>query len=79
MQEATRILQNIITFLFQIGTYGAALILIILGLRYAFESSAQKTGELKKLLLYVIGGLILLLIAFFVPQLLKDFLQRYTQ
>lgn len=78
MTEAAKILQNIITFLFQVGTFGAAIVLIILGLRYAWEAKAGKTEQLKQLLIYVILGLILLLIAAFVPQLFKSFLQKYT-
>jgi len=79
MQEITKILENLITFLFQVGVYGAAIILIILGIRYAVEARSQKTELLRKFLIYVILGLVLLFIASFVPQLLRSFFEQFSK
>jgi multisubunit Na+/H+ antiporter MnhB subunit len=77
MEKATRILQNIMTFLFQIGALASAIILIILGLKYAF--SYKKGEELRKLLIYVILGLVLLFLAFVIPQIINAFLSKYVK
>ncbi len=77
MEKITQIFKNLITFLFQLGMVGGAIVLIILGIKYAFEGRTQKTEQLKKLFIYVIVGLVLLVVAFFVPQMLKALLSKY--
>lgn len=78
MEDVREILLNIIKFLTQAGTLLAAIILVILGLRYAYESRSGATEKLRQFLIYVIIGLVLLILSIFIPNMLKAFLEQYT-
>ncbi|GBD34557.1 hypothetical protein HRbin35_00287 [bacterium HR35] len=72
-KEVFRILTNIIRFAFSALMLFGSLVLIFLGLKYIFAKGEVK--ELHQSFLYVILGLILLIASFFVPNLLKNFIE----
>jgi len=72
-KEVFRILGNIIRFAFSALMLLGSLVLIFLGLKYIFAKGEVK--ELHQSFLYVILGLILLVSSFFIPNLLKNFIE----
>lgn len=67
------IISNIIRFAFSILMLGGSMLLIFLGIKYMFAK--EKVGELHKVLLYLIIGIILLITSFFIPNFIKNFIE----
>lgn len=68
-----KVLRRLITFAFSLILFISGGILIFLGIKYFFAKENVK--ELHTTLLYVILGIILLFVALFIPNLLRNFLE----
>lgn len=76
-QRIFRIITNIIRFVFTVLMLAGSAILIFLGIKYIFAK--EKVEDLHKSLMYVILGIVLLIISFFVPNLIKNFIETNIQ
>jgi len=78
--DILKILGNIIRFLFSVLMILASLLLIILGI-FLIVSGKEKYRilgqeiEARKAFLYLILGIILLILSFFIPNLIKNFIE----
>ena len=76
-QEVLKILGNIINFSFTLFMIVGGFALLFLGVKYILAKGDIK--ELHKSLYYVILGIVLLVSSFFIPSLLKNFLESLTR
>jgi len=71
-----KILRNLITFLFQILFLLSSVILVYLGILYILgKSNVGGKDSIHLSILYVIIGIVLLILSFFIPNLIKSFFQ----
>jgi hypothetical protein len=73
--EILRIFGNIIKFLFSILMLGASAILIYLGILYTTGRTKVKEETIHKAILYLVLGIVLLITSFFIPNLIKNFIE----
>jgi len=74
-QKVIKIIRNIIVFLFNVFLLFASFMFIWLGIQY-ISGKSQIHGEIiHKAILYVVLGIILLILSFFIPNLIKSFLE----
>ncbi len=69
-----KILGNIIKFLFSVLMLIGSALLIFLGIKYI--GNWGKAEELHKSILYLIGGIVLLIVSLFLPNLIKNFIEN---
>jgi len=73
MTEAVRnLFSTLFSFLLTAGIGIIVLLLIWVGIQYT-RSGAQKSTEIKKWLIWILAGLVIIMLAEFVPNLLRTF------
>jgi len=73
--EILRILGNIMRFLFSILMLLASALFIYLGILYISGKTQIKEGTTNKAILYLVLGIVLLITSFFIPNLIKNFIE----
>jgi len=73
--EILRVLGNIIKFIFSILMLGAGALLIYLGILYITGKTKVGEGTINKAILYLVLGVVLLITSFFIPNLIKSFIE----
>jgi len=73
--EILRVLGNIIKFIFSILMLGASALLIYLGILYITGETKVKEESIHKAILYLVLGIVLLITSFFIPNLIKSFIE----
>jgi ABC-type Mn2+/Zn2+ transport system permease subunit len=73
--EILRIFGNFIRFLFSILMLGASALLIYLGILYITGKTKVKEETIHKAILYLVLGIVLLITSFFIPNLIKNFIE----
>ena len=71
--KSMKILSNIIRFAFSVLMLLGSALLIYLGIKYMMAK--EKVEELHRSLLYLIVGIVLLITSFFIPNLIKNFIE----
>lgn len=71
--RSMNILSNIIQFLFQVFMLIGSALFIFLGIKYI--TSQKNIVQLHQYLLYLIIGITLLITSFFIPNLIKNFIE----
>jgi hypothetical protein len=71
-----RVLGNIIKFLFSILIFGASALFIYLGILYITGRTQTGEGTINKAILYLVLGIVLLITSFFIPNLIKSFIEN---
>lgn len=78
IQDKTlKILGNFIKFAFTLLMLSGSALLIYLGIKYIMAK--EKVEELHRSLIYLILGLVLLITSFFLPNLIKNFIESSIQ
>jgi len=73
--EILRILGNIMRFLFSLLMLLASALFIYLGILYISGKTKIKEETTNKAILYLVLGIILLITSFFIPNLIKNFIE----
>ena len=73
--EITRILSNIIRFAFSVLMILASGLLIFLGIMYILGKTKVKEVDIHKAILYLVLGIVLLITSFFIPNIIKNFIE----
>jgi len=73
--QILRIFGNIIKFLFSILMLGASALFIYLGILYVLGKEKIKEETTGKAILYLVLGIVLLITSFFIPNLIKNFIE----
>jgi Na+-driven multidrug efflux pump len=73
--EILRIFGNIIRFLFSILMLLASALLIYLGILYITGQTKAGGETIHKAILYLVLGIVLLITSFFIPNLIKNFIE----
>jgi hypothetical protein len=73
--EILRIFGNIIKFLFAILMLAASALLIYLGILYITGRTKIGEGTTNKAILFLVLGIVLLITSFFLPNLIKNFIE----
>jgi hypothetical protein len=73
--EILRIFGNFIRFLFSILMLGASALLIYLGILYITGQTKAGGETIHKAILYLVLGIVLLITSFFIPNLIKNFIE----
>jgi ABC-type Mn2+/Zn2+ transport system permease subunit len=72
--EILRVFGNIIRFIFSILMLGASALFIYLGILYITGKTKVKEETINKAILYLVLGIVLLITSFFIPNLIKNFI-----
>jgi hypothetical protein len=73
--EILRVLGNIIKFIFSILMLAASALFIYLGILYVLGKEKIKEETTGKAILYLVLGIVLLITSFFIPNLIKNFIE----
>jgi Na+-driven multidrug efflux pump len=73
--EILRVFGNIIKFIFSILMLMASALLIYLGILYITGRTKVKEETIHKAILYLVLGIVLLITSFFIPNLIKNFIE----
>ena len=73
--EILRVLGNIIKFIFSILMLGASALFIYLGILYITGQTKVGGETIHKAILYLVLGIVLLITSFFIPNLIKNFIE----
>ena len=73
--EILKIFSNIIRFLFSILMIAASGLLIYLGILYISGKTKIGGETIHKAILYLVLGIVLLITSFFIPNLIKNFIE----
>jgi threonine/homoserine/homoserine lactone efflux protein len=73
--EILRVLGNIIKFVFSILMLAASALLIYLGILYITGRTKIGEGTTNKAILFLVLGIVLLITSFFIPNLIKNFIE----
>jgi hypothetical protein len=73
--EILRVLGNIIKFIFSILMLAASALFIYLGILYITGQTKVGEGTTNKAILYIVLGIVLLITSFFIPNLIKNFIE----
>jgi Na+-driven multidrug efflux pump len=73
--KVLKILGNIMSFLFSILMLLSSGFLIYVGIMYVSGKTQIKEGSTHKAILYLVLGIVLLITSFFIPNLIKDFIE----
>ena len=74
--EIMKILGNIIRFAFSVLMILGSGLLIYLGILYILgKTKVKEDGDIHKAILYLILGIVLLITSFFIPNIIKNFIE----
>jgi hypothetical protein len=73
--QILKIFGNIIKFLFSILMLGASALLIYLGILYITGRTKIGEATIHKAILFLVLGIVLLITSFFLPNLIKSFIE----
>jgi uncharacterized membrane protein YidH (DUF202 family) len=74
-EKVVKILGNIIRFLFSVLMILASMLFIYLGILYIFGKTKIKGETTNKAIIFVVLGIVLLITSFFIPNLIKSFIE----
>ena len=74
-KEIMKILGNIIKFAFSVLMILGSALLIYLGILYILGKTKVKEDNIHKAILYLILGIVLLITSFFIPNIIKNFIE----
>ncbi len=78
--KSLKIITNLIRFAFTVLMLGGSALLIFLGIKYiTAKGKVEEVKELHMSLLYLIIGIVLLITSFFIPNLIKNFIESSIQ
>jgi hypothetical protein len=83
-EGAMKILNNIINFAFSVLMILASLFLVILGILLIVSGKEKyhilgQEVDARRAFLYLVSGIVLLILSFFLPNIIKNFIENSTQ